>query len=102
MPDSIFSKLSYPTAIAIIKPIADHIEYRPPTKSQNSNIYSTSTRILSGLITPAILLYSAIGLIGCVIGDSVGRTVFNRLDSAKLKHVIYLGMILSGIIMLIR
>ena len=67
-----------------------------------TNIYSTSTRILSGLITPAILLYSAIGLIGCVIGDSVGRTVFNRLDSSKLKIVIYAGMIFSGIIMLIR
>ncbi|MBE7011773.1 MAG: sulfite exporter TauE/SafE family protein [Ruminococcaceae bacterium] len=67
-----------------------------------TNLYATTTRVINGIITSNILIYAAIGMVGCMIGDSIGRLVFKRLDSAKLKMVIYTGMILSGIIMLIR
>ena len=66
-----------------------------------SNIYSTITRAVNGIITWEILCFSAVGLIGCVLGDFVGKKVFDKLDSARLKQIIYIGMILSGIIMLI-
>jgi len=47
-----------------------------------------------------ILLYAAIGMIGCMLGDCIGRIVFDKLDSGKLKLVIYIGMLISGILMI--
>ena len=33
-------------------------------------------------------------------GDRIGISVFNKLNSAKLKQIIYIGMIISGCTML--
>lgn len=41
-PSSNLWKLSKPIWTAIDKPIADQREYRPPTQSQNSNIFASS------------------------------------------------------------
>ncbi len=65
-----------------------------------TNIYATVMRAINGVVTPYILIYSAVGLIGCMVGDFIGKKVFDRLDSDKLKLIIYIGMILSGILML--
>lgn len=65
-----------------------------------TNVYTTATRAINGMITPSILLYSAIGLLGCLTGNYLGRLVFEKLDFEKLKVVIYLGMIVSGVLML--
>ena len=65
-----------------------------------TNIYATANRAINGIITPEILIYGAIGLAGCMLGDFVGRFVFDKLDSDKLKTVIYIGMIISGALML--
>ncbi|MBQ8600011.1 MAG: sulfite exporter TauE/SafE family protein [Clostridia bacterium] len=64
-----------------------------------TNLYTTAMRIINGIITPDIWLYSAIGMIGCMIGDFIGKKVFDKLDSDKLKKIIYIGMIISGIVM---
>ena len=64
-----------------------------------TNLYATATRALSGVINREILLLAAIGMVGCMAGDFLGGQVFKKLDSAKLKLVIYMGMIASGIIM---
>ena len=66
-----------------------------------TNIYATASRAVSGVITPRLLLYAVIGFAGCMIGDLIGRTVFDRLDSDKMKLVIYIGMIVSGVIMIL-
>ena len=65
-----------------------------------TNIYSIANRAINGLITLDLLLYAAVGLIGCISGDLLGRKVFDKLDAQKLKYVIYIGMIISGVLML--
>lgn len=64
-----------------------------------TNLYATAMRVVNGMIDAKILLYAAIGVIGCMTGDCIGRLVFDRLDSGKLKRIIYIGMIISGILM---
>ena len=58
-------------------------------------------RALNGLITREILLLSVLGLAGWWIGDRVGTKVFARLNPERLRRVIYIGMIASGILMLV-
>ena len=66
-----------------------------------TNIYATVMRAISGLLTLDVLLLSIFGLVGCVVGDFLGKSVFERLDGEKLKRIIYIGMIASGIVMII-
>lgn len=64
-----------------------------------TNLYATAMRITNGIINLEILIYSVVGMIGCMTGDFIGRSVFDKLDSDKLKRVIYIGMIISGVLM---
>ena len=64
-----------------------------------TNWYATGNRAISGQLTGQVLLYGLIGIVGCMAGDFIGKAVFKKLDGKKLKLVIYLGMILSGIVM---
>lgn len=64
-----------------------------------TNLYATSVRIANGIINVDILIYAAVGMIGCMAGDFIGRAVFDKLDSKKLKYIIYIGMLASGIVM---
>lgn len=66
-----------------------------------TNIYATIVRAVNGLLDGKTLLYAAVGMIGCFIGDFLGRIVFDKLDSNKVKFVVYIGMIISGILMLV-
>ena len=65
-----------------------------------TNIYSVGSRAAGGLVTGEVLLFAAVGIVGCLAGDFAGRLVFDRLDAGKLRLVIYLGMIFSGILMI--
>ena len=65
-----------------------------------TNLYATAMRAANGIINLNILIYSAIGIIGCLVGDFVGKIVFGKLDPNKFKYVIYIGMAISGILML--
>lgn len=56
-------------------------------------------RAVNGIITKEVLLFAAIGMIGCIIGSFIGKKVFDKLDAVKLKYIIYVGMIVSGIVM---
>lgn len=64
-----------------------------------TNLYATSMRIANGIIDHQILALAAIGMVGCMVGDFVGKKVFDKLDSERLRHVIYIGMLISGIVM---
>ena len=65
-----------------------------------TNIYATANRAINGLVTVDLLLYAAVGLIDCLAGDFLGRKIFDKLDAKKLKYIIYIGMIISGVLML--
>lgn len=66
-----------------------------------TNLYSVASRAAGGLVTGQVLLFAAVGIAGCMAGDFAGRMVFDRLDAKKLRLVIYIGMILSGISMIL-
>lgn len=66
-----------------------------------TNIYSTAMRAISGAITLDVLLYALVGIGGCIVGDLLGSLVFDKLDSRKVKLIIYVGMAASGLLMLI-
>ncbi|MBR4955978.1 MAG: sulfite exporter TauE/SafE family protein [Clostridia bacterium] len=66
-----------------------------------TNIYSTVMRAANGMITRELLLYAAAGAVGCMVGDRLGLLVWGKLDSEKVKKIIYIAMILSGILMII-
>ena len=65
-----------------------------------TNLYTTANRAINGLITPELIVYGLVGIVGCIGGDLLGRRIFDKLDAQKLKYVIYIGMIISGILML--
>ena len=66
-----------------------------------TNIYATAMRAASGILTSHILLLAALGLVGCLLGDGLGKLVFQRLHTARVKQIIYIGMIISGILMIL-
>ena len=64
-----------------------------------TNIYATIMRMVNGIITGEVLLYAGVGAISCLLGDWLGRIVFDKLDVEKLRRIIYIGMIISGVLM---
>lgn len=66
-----------------------------------TNLYSTGVRALNGIITTEILIYSAIGVASFFVGDAVGAKIFDRLDAEKFRRIIYIGMIVSGVLMIV-
>ena len=64
-----------------------------------TNLYATAMRIFSGDITKTVLLYFLVGVVGCMTGDFIGGKVFGKLDAGMLKKIIYIGMIVSGVLM---
>lgn len=66
-----------------------------------TNIYATAMRVVNKIVTLEIFIYALIGIVGCMIGDCIGKIVFDKLDSKKMKLVIYIGMLISGVIMIV-
>ena len=66
-----------------------------------TNVYATAMRVFGGFFTLDILTLSAFALCGCMLGDFLGKFVFDKLDGEKLKKIIYIGMIISGAVMII-
>ena len=66
-----------------------------------TNIYSTVMRAANGMITRELLLYAAAGAVGCMVGDRLGLLVWGKLDSEKVKKIIYIAMIISGAAMIV-
>ena len=64
-----------------------------------TNLYATAFRVVNGIIDLQLLVYALIGIVGCMLGDFVGRCVFDKLNSDKLKLIIYIGMLISGAVM---
>ncbi len=97
----LFSTGGPPAVLYLTHATADNLTYFATIQFYFcfTNLYATTMRVANGIINADILLYAAIGLIGCMAGDFVGRLVFDKLNPARLKTIIYIGMILSGILM---
>lgn len=99
--NGLFSTGGPPAVLYLSSAAADNITYFATIQFYFcfTNLYATAMRAANGMINGDILLYAAVGLIGCMAGDTVGKIVFDKLNSDKLKRIIYIGMIISGIVM---
>lgn len=97
----LFSTGGPPAVLYLSSATADNITYFATIQFYFcfTNLYATSMRVINGIINTDILIYAAVGMIGCMTGDFIGKTVFDKLDSNKLKQIIYIGMIISGVVM---
>ena len=66
-----------------------------------TNLYTVATRAVNGDISLVTLGYAAVGFLGCISGNVVGRCLFKNLNAERLKRIIYIGMILSGLVMML-
>ena len=66
-----------------------------------TGIYSTMVRIFNGIITKEVILYTLIGFFGCILGNFIGKFTFDKLDAQRLRQVVYVGMLISGLLMII-
>lgn len=99
--NGLFSTGGPPVVLYLSNAMTDNITYFATIQFYFcfTNLYATATRALNGIINIEILIYAAIGVVGCMIGDFIGKSVFEKLNSNKLKYIIYIGMIISGIVM---
>lgn len=51
-----------------------------------TNLYAIATRAVNRIMNTQILICAAIGVMGCMIGDFIGKFVFNKLDSNDNKR----------------
>ena len=66
-----------------------------------TNVYSSLVRLFHGILTREIFFGAVIGAVGALAGDRIGRKLFDKLDGKRLKKIIYIGMIVSGIFMIV-
>ena len=62
-----------------------------------TGVYSTLVRFFSGIVTWEVIIYSVVGFVGCM----TGKFVFDKLNTQRLRQLIYLGMIVSGVTMIV-
>ncbi|MBE6602455.1 MAG: sulfite exporter TauE/SafE family protein [Ruminococcaceae bacterium] len=67
-----------------------------------TGLYATGTRAVNGILTWELLLYAAIGMVGCMSGNLLGKCVFDKLNPKRLKQIVYLAMIVSGLLMIFK
>lgn len=98
----LFSTGGPPVVLYLMNSLTDNIMYFASTQFYFglTGIYSTLVRFFNGIITLEVVTYSVIGLIGSLIGNFVGRHIFDKLNGQKLRQLIYFGMIISGVVMI--
>lgn len=97
----LFSTGGPPVVLYLVNAFKDNLIYFASTQFYFglTGIYSTLVRIFNGIVTSEVIICSAVGFIGSTVGNYAGKRVFNKLNTQKLKRLIYFGMIISGIIM---
>ena len=100
---SLFSMGGPPIVLYLVHALEDKTAYFATIQFYFvvNNIYTTAIRAANGLITKEILLISAVGVIGCFVGNRIGARVFDKLDGEKVRRLIYIGMIVSGASMIL-
>jgi len=66
-----------------------------------TNLFSTGNRVLNGLVTGQILTLAAVTMVGWGIGNALGGKVFRKIDANRLRKIIYIGMVISGVLMIV-
>lgn len=92
-----------PIVLYLTTALSDNLAYFATTQFYFAitNNYAIIMRALNGIVTVDVLLYALVGIVGCMVGDTLGKRVFDRLNATRLRQVIYVGMIISGILMVV-
>lgn len=60
-------------------------------------LFTTTLRVVNGIITPSLLLLMIPGVCGMTIGKNIGIRIVERIDVEKMKKIIYAFLFLSGL-----
>ena len=69
-------------------------------KRQVGNSYGVLVRAFNGLITTQVLGLWILALFALLIGGTIGGKIFNRVNAAVLRRMVYAIMAISGCTML--
>lgn len=99
----LFSTGGPPIVLFLMNALTDNVEYFASTQFFFclTGGYTTLVRFFNGIITREVVICSAIAIVGSVVGNFVGKYVFDKLNRQKLKITVYICMILSGIVMVV-
>ncbi len=99
----LFSTGGPPVVLYLTQALPDKIVYFAAIQCffALTGVYATVVRIVNGVITAELLIMTAVGFIGCAAGNFLGSLVFDRLDAQTFRRVIYIGMIISGVLMIV-
>lgn len=103
MLNGLFSTGGPPVVLYLLHATSDKLTYFATIQAYFgiTNLFSTGNRILSGVIDWQIAGYAAVSLLGIALGDRLGSVVFHRLNADKFRKIIYIGMLLSGMLMVL-
>ena len=65
-----------------------------------TNLYVVALRAANGVVTGSLLVYTAAGLAGLLLGNVVGMYAFRRISVERMRQAIYVMMAVSGLLML--
>lgn len=93
-----------PAVLYLVHATADNAVYFATIQAffAATNLFSTVTRAVSGMLTAQVLGLSAIAAVGWWGGNALGAGIFNKLDGNRLKKLIYIGMVVSGALMIVQ
>ncbi len=63
-----------------------------------TSVTNLAARIANGIYTADLLPFTALGLVGILLGEGIGLKILNRLDANTTKRVVYAFVGLSGVI----
>ena len=67
-----------------------------------TSAYTTVIRLISGVFDRELLLLSIPGILAILLGSYIGMRVVDRISHEKMKRVIYLFLMASGLITLLQ
>ncbi len=103
MLNGLFSTGGPPVVLYLLHATSDKLTYFATIQAYFgiTNLFSTGNRILSGVIDWQLAGYTAISMVGILLGDRLGSVVFHRLNAEKFRKIIYIGMLVSGLLMVL-
>lgn len=92
-----------PLVLYCISTIEDKREYVTTLQAFSvvMNLCYTLFRFKAGYYSEDTWLWWLIGLVGAIIGSSVGTRCFERISNRTLKYIVYVMMIVSGIVAIV-
>lgn len=93
-----------PAVLYLIHATADNAVYFATIQAffAATNLFSTATRAVGGMLTMQVFGLAAVAAVGWWMGNTLGAGVFRKLNADRLRKLIYLGMIVSGVLMMVQ